>query len=372
MKLKYSRFLKFGLVALSTTICLHSHAKYYYGTYSHAPQGSARALGLGGAYTGLSDDAAGVIYNPAGLALGNFHFDVGKTDNFTFNKETDINNDGILDGVPFQYQFNSFALKLGSLAMAIAISTPYQANMIGTFGSFQTAQIQILSQDLILAYQLASSISLGVLARSETLKESYFQVGSPAIETSSKASSYILGFSYRPEKTLGFGISYTPKTVIDIDTNINQKISSGFTDPTSGWFQGIVFPQKITLGGFYGGSENIVYIADLDFITAPENTVYVKSPFTTSANTFTQIKTYTFQIPHGGIEFTLLKDDKKKFIWRVGGYREPARVVGADDRLHVTMGVEVRMGPIVASASMDETNGFSNSSQAISLTIGDK
>ncbi len=347
-------------------------AKNYYGTYSHAPQGSTRALGLGGAYTGLSDDASGVIYNPAGLGFGNFIFDLGQTDNYTFNKEADIDNNGELDGVPFQYQFSSVALKWNFLSVGYAQSTPFLAQMSSAYGAQQNATIKVSSQDLILAIRIGDKVSLGVLSRSQTLKEEYNNFSSQNLVTTAKANNFIYGFSFRPEKKLGFGITYTPNFKIEADTSLNQNFNITGSLDEYGWFNGVVFPEKITLGGFYAGSENIVYIADLDFIKAPADTIYLKNPFTTPMYTNTDIKPYQFQIPHGGVEFTVFKDSKKEFIWRVGGYREPARVVGASDRLHFTMGVEVKMGPLIASASMDETNGFSNSSQSISFTLGEK
>ncbi|MGE3759185.1 MAG: hypothetical protein AB7H97_15585, partial [Pseudobdellovibrionaceae bacterium] len=63
-------FILISLLWVEDRALAQSSSKSYYGTYSHAPQGSTRAMALGGAYTGLSDDASGIIYNPAGLAFG--------------------------------------------------------------------------------------------------------------------------------------------------------------------------------------------------------------------------------------------------------------------------------------------------------------
>ena len=113
-----------------------------------------------------------------------------------------------------------------------------------------------------------------------------------------------------------------------------------------------------------------MYIADLDFIRPVENSVLVESPFDGSTVMNQQVKPAMVQIPHGGIEYTVFSQPKKSFIWRLGSYKEPARVVGGSDRFHFTMGVEVRLGALVVSASMDETNGFSNASQSLSFVLG--
>ena len=56
--------LAFGMGGMFTANCALANIYYYNNVVS-----GDRAVGMGGAFTGISDDASGVIYNPAGLAF---------------------------------------------------------------------------------------------------------------------------------------------------------------------------------------------------------------------------------------------------------------------------------------------------------------
>jgi hypothetical protein len=341
----------------------------YYGTYSHAPQGSTRAMALGGAYAGLSDDAAGIIYNPGGLAQGTWSFDVGGTSNTTLNREADINHDDTPDGVIFQFDFSVIAFQVGRFAAAVGQSSPYTTTIYSKNSLYERAGLSLLNIDYTAAFLVTEKLSIGVTHHATTLKEDYLTYNSQYFEHKQTGSYQSFGISYRPEKKIGFGLSYTPKTVFDVPAGVNYVVISN--QPTTlSWFKGVAMPEKYTFGGFFKASEDLMYIADLDFIRPVESSVLVESPFDGNWGENQQVKTQMVQIPHGGIEYTVFSHAKKAFIWRLGSYKEPARVVGGKDRFHYTMGVELRLGALVVSASMDETSGFSNSSQSLSFVLG--
>lgn len=348
--------------------------KTYYGTYSHTPQGSTRAMGLGGANTGLSDDASGLIYNPAGVSFGSWIVDFDSTDNLTVNHEADIDEDGTADGIPYQFTFTAAALRLGPIAIAAGTSSPYFANIHGPNYNSTNAVLQIQSTNYVISTRVSDSLSIGVTYRQQSLFESYTSnYGHPMdANTTVAKDAYTVGLAYRPQKNkMGFGFTYTPETIFEVDTSLNRQI--GFLDwqENGGWFRGAVLPEKTSFGGFFRASDRLMYIADLDYIMPPKNMVYVESPFDGEIHDNQSIKTFPVAIPHGGIEYQVLREKKRSVIWRVGGYREPARVVGAEDRFHMTMGVEVGLGPLTISAAMDETKNFTNSSQSFSLSFGE-
>lgn len=341
----------------------------YYGTYSHAPQGSSRAMALGGAYTGLSDDATGIIYNPAGLAQGTWTFDAGSTANTTLNREADVNNDGSADGVIFHFDFSALALRWGSLAFGYGQSSPYSTQIYSDSSLFNRAGIELKNTDYTLSYKMTDSLSIGLTQHNTVLSESYIANSSTNQNAEAKSQYSTYGISYRVEKKMGFGFSFTPSVKIDVSNSYNS-ITSGNSTYTISWFKGVALPTRYTFGGFFKSSEDLLYIADLDFIKPLENSVLVENPFTQTSSSNQEVKPQTIQIPHGGIEYTVFSKPKRTFIWRVGSYREPARVVGGKDRFHFTMGVELRLGALVVSASMDETSGFSNSSQSVNFILG--
>jgi hypothetical protein len=365
-------FLLFYLILFFTEYGLSQvPAKQYYGAYTHTPQGSTRAMGIGGAYTGLSDDAAGIIYNPAGLPFGDWTFDLGSTLNLSVNKEVDINNDKKEDGVPLRFQFMSAATHLGPFAFAVGRSSPFSADLYSSSWNGSQASLRITNSDFLFATKIGSDYSIGLTMHQSLLYSSYKSFNySWQNEVSGK--NYTAGISYRPEKNLGFGLSYTPMQKFEVDSSVNQNIGWSSANDTFGWFKGVVTPERYTLGGFYRASDRLVYAADLDIIKPVENSIFVVNPFSNWSFAANQeIKTQLVQIPHGGIEYKIINEKRKGFTWRAGGYREPARSASALDRMHFTMGVELRLGPITVSASMDECSGFTNSSQSTNLVFGD-
>jgi hypothetical protein len=356
-------------------LCCHREAsaqeKKYYGTYGHTPQGSTRAMGMGGAYTGVSDDASGIIYNPAGLAHATWIADFGSTTNLTVNKEADVNGDSEPDGVAYQFQFNSAAVRLGPMAFAIGQSSPFSTEIQQPGSSRNYASMQIRSTDVLFATRLGSTVALGVTYKQTTLSQSYQSFAVPIIENEVHGVSYTAGISIRPRKNLGLGMDYSPRQEFEVDPNTNLKIQNNSFYTSYGWFQGAKIPEKLSFGGFFRASERLMYAADLDFLRPDSDMIYVESPFNNDLVARQDIKSSTVQIPHGGIEYIVLNEKKRSVTWRVGGYREPARIVSAADRLHFTMGVEIRLGPLILSASMDESSGFTNSTQRFGLSLGD-
>jgi hypothetical protein len=328
-------------------------------------------MGIGGAYTGLSDDAAGIIYNPAGLPFGDWTFDLGSTLNLNINKEVDVNNDKKEDSVPLKFQFFSAAAHLGPFVFAAGRSSPFSADIYGTSWNDSRAALRITNNDFLFATKVGSNIALGLTMHQSVLFSDY-QTVNYNWSNEVKGTNYTAGIAYRPERNLGFGLSYTPMQKFEVDPAINQNIGYDSLGQYYGWFKGVVTPERYTLGGFFKASDRLIYAADMDIIKPVENSIFVVNPFSNWSNGTSQtIKTQLVQIPHGGIEYKIVNEKRRGFTWRLGGYREPARSASATDRMHFTMGVELRLGPITVSASMDESSGFTNSSQSTSLVFGD-
>ncbi len=328
-------------------------------------------MGMGGAYAGVSDDAAGIVYNPAGLAFGEWIFDIGQTTNTTVNEEADINGDRRADAAAYQFQFSAVALRLGPIAIAAGQSSPYNISIRPADADRENAKMQIKSNDFLLAFAVSKSLSVGVTYREESLYQSYEAWQIPPVENEVRGHSYTAGISYRPRDEMGFGAAYTPPRKFYVDPSVNAKTSFYPVSSEAGWFKSAMIPEHLVFGGFFRASNRFMYVADLDFYRPDSTLIFVESPFEGLQYSSAPIRSQLVQIPHGGIEYIVLKEKKKEFIWRVGGYREPARVEGGSDRLHFTMGVDLRLGPIVVSAAMDEATGFTNSAQSIGISFGE-
>jgi hypothetical protein len=164
------------------------------------------------------------------------------------------------------------------------------------------------------------------------------------------------------------GYYYSPKVVLDVNSDINYQIGAIGWQKDYEWFKSVMIPEKKSVGFFFRPSESIVISLDVDSFPARSDLIVVESPFESGSLTNKDIINKTVNIPHGGIEFTLHKEKLREVYFRLGGYQEPMRVVGGEDRMHATMGLEVRLGPVNINVSMDEAKNFTNSSQSIGLS----
>lgn len=358
--LKHILFLVLVFAYLTSSSCWADPNTNDYGIYGNFPLASTGALGMGGAFTGLSNDVTGMIYNPAGTAFGNWTFDIGSTQNLIINKEVDLTNDDIKDGIPYRFEFSAGAISLGNTILGLGRSTPYHTEIQSSGNDH--AYIDLTGTDVLVAYRLSQKFALGLTWHSEKLKE-FIHCSYGEWSATAEGSFITYGLSFRPTENIGFGLTYNPPRHYEVDSSLNNNIGS------MPWFRGAAIPGRTTLGLFFNASGNLTYLIDLDIVEHLENASYVGNPF--SYATTPEIKNEEARIFRGGIEYAITKSQTRSVYWRFGGYREPARVVGAIDRLHITTGLEIRLGLFVVSASMDQASDFSNTAQGISLSLGD-
>lgn len=323
---------------------------------------------MGGAFASLSDDVTGIIFNPAGLAFGNWKFDAGGTNNRVDNREADITGTGEGYGVPYNFVFYAAAARLGNWVIGAGISSPYTLKQdFNTYSSFSTTvqsfSLQILSTDVMVARRFGEFLSIGIAGHNETLKESYDSSTTGHFEDSSTNNYFNGGISYRT-KTYGLGIAFTPERKLSINTAMNNNISPNV------FFRDVVIPQKTTLGGFYRLSEKILTSIDIDFVGSVKNAIYVG----TGVNSYAPeiyLDSESHTIIHGGFEWTLVNQREATVIWRAGAYHEPSRLATSRrDRDHYTLGLEVHFGPAVLGVAFDQATDFNNTSQGFSISVG--
>lgn len=331
-----------------------------YGAYSQFPQGSSRAMGMGGAYTAISDDVSGVLYNPAGPALGKWKVDAGGTKNSVTNREAPVFGSSSSFGLPYDFIFGAFGVRMGSFVLALGMSSPFNLDYEGFS---ERAKLKIVSADVYLAKNFGNKLSLGIGGHGEKLTQSYQDTSfGYDVETEAETTFVSVGISYRGSKG-GFGISHIPPHSFDIDENLNSQLG------TVTWFRDTVVPGKTTFGAFFNVSESKIIAIDFDKIDAVSNSIFVGSG-TTGTSSETAIIEKSQTIVHGGMEWAISKSKGSEIFLRIGGYREPARVVGATDRTHTTFGLEVRFGPAALSVAFDQARDFTNTAQGFSLIFG--
>lgn len=334
-----------------------------YGVYSLFPQGTARTMALGGAGTALSGDAAGLIYNPAGLAFLSAFADLSGTFNRVTNREakTDFRDDVSGSYDYFQY---ALAFRFGPFAIAAGVSQPFTTLIDDNFG--QKSEISVSSTDMALAYSLGKYFSLGVSYHLEKLKHTFAFNNSVTVipETSVEANvSYLRAGAFFRSKKGAIGISWSQSREYDLDESADDTFS------TYQPFRDAISPEKFSVGISLRIHKKGLVVFDIDKFSQVENAIYTASG-ERGIGTGIPITSKQQTILHGGLEYEAIKNKNTEVYMRVGAYEEPARLDGAKNRLHYTLGLEARFGPAVLSVSFDQAKNFNNTSQGFSLAIG--
>ncbi len=343
-----------------------------YGTYGLFPQGSTRVLGMGGAIVGLADDASSLNFNPAGLAMARFKYDFQTSDNRVVNKELITGSATAKVGVPYFINTYSAAFKFGNLAFGGGYSIPYnletKESIFVLISDIDPPDIRIESFDTFIAYKFTNYLSLGVTLHAERAAMSYKKqsLSATLLESSADQVFPTLGLSFKSTSRSGVGIAYTPGRRYEFTDNdtYNSSIQTATGLPNV-IFRDVAIPGKLTIGGnLRVGRTN--WVVDVDYYEPVKDAVYVNDQ---SSLTNQKIEEKQQSVLHGGYEIYIIKNRKMDFIWRGGGYREPPRFRSNKDRLHFTMGIEFRWGPIAVAAAYDQSEDFTNTANSISVSI---
>lgn len=350
-----------------------------YGVFNFFPQGSTRVLAMGGAFTGLSDDASAIVHNPAGLAKSKNWFTFLSTSNYTNDSwplKADPNWAPINDSRDDSYSFNfsALSLKIGSIAIAIGQGQPYQTPM--TYYSpvgMRTINynLNITNKHLVVAAALNQSLSIGLDLIEEKLFEQYDvnQFGNTHYEESSTQRYIKTGISFWPGSNYGFGAQYQAGQQYNISTKYNSLLDEA-------WFNSGYIPSHYVLGGFFKTNSKVTFVLDYDvFILNRDmqlagSDLFLKSPIL--------FKKGNISILHGGLEWHCIENINSDFYIRGGMYKEPARFQNFDngqenvsfsDREHNIWGLEWRYYVFDMGLSEDTAPNFTNFSFDLGIRI---
>ena len=342
-----------------------------YGAYSLFPQGSSRVMGMGGAFTALSDDATGILYNPAGMPLSRYSISAGGTNNRVTNREYTISGSDLGYGEPYTYQQYGIAAQWYGWAIGGGVSVPYNytANSAAAntyqFSEYNIA-LKIVDFDGMLARKLGEYFSVGIGYHYETLTEKYEQISPSASSISATGNNYYLSGGIAGRwKSYGAGVSYAQARRITIDPAYNAQIPN-----QAEWFRDVVIPAKTSFGAYWRVHERFMLIADYDIFDKPGTAIYVSSGISNSQYSAPiYVADQAQSLIHGGFEWFIYDEKRVAVSIRAGGYSEPARLAGSSSRQHLTYGFEVRFGPAILSVSFDQGNNFNNTSQGFALSL---
>ncbi len=368
----------FSLFIILQILCSVSIAREdieNYGTYVLFPQGSVRVMAIGGAAVAISEDAAAMLYNPAGTAFADWRFDAGSTNNKVNNEELAYNfpkTYGVYEtqyDSPYSYNFYAAAVRMGDWVVGLGYSSPfyYEFSDVNPISNMEVArlEIKVTSFDMMLTRRFGEFVALGVTGHSERVDEYYRNstlTGSSAIDgirTSGTGQYFSSGMMFR-NKIAGMGFSYYPKRKMQVDLSKDDDLAAFNTVV----FRDVYIPAKTNLGAFYQWSRLLVAF-DVDMVEKADNTIYVSSVSTSSE----LVNPKAYQVLHGGVEITVYKSKNLAFYLRGGGYTEPSRFENGRSRDHITFGAELGLGPLVLSYAADQAPKFSNSAYGVSFNI---
>lgn len=175
-----------------------------------------RAQGLGGAYTGVADDASGVVYNPGGLAFAQSN-DISGSANAFYSKKSTFKKAflGVSDFV--EESGGTFAPFFGVMQKL----DKYMPGLVGGF-AYYTLDTELKDQDDLLSYNQVTRYHRAANERSATF-----------------GATAALG--YRVSSSLGIGLSLGYIKVDELNQVSQNSIVAIYPDPTTGTQKGPTF-----------------------------------------------------------------------------------------------------------------------------------
>lgn len=374
-----------ALLSSTSVLAQNAWGDSPYGAYSFFPQGSDRAMALGGASVALIDDASAIVFNPAGAAIGptgpaknQWRANIGTTNNSIDHQELGYNFPDTYGTYetkydsPYSYFFYAGAVRLGSWVIGAAYSSPYfyEFKDINSLSRREISrfEVKLRSIDYMVAYQISPDLSVGFAGHNETLREFYNNTSLPApipagFESTASNQYFSGGVMFR-HGWYGIGASYSQRREFKVDTSANTILSTYNTTP----FRDVVIPARTTVGIFVRPIDRLMVSVDSEFIERLDKQAVYVSAATTSTEL---LKQEAVTLLRGGVEADVIKDKDYDLTLRAGGYNEPTRFENGRARLHYTYGATLRLWLVVLSYGADQAEKFSNSAYSASVKLDD-
>lgn len=250
-------------------------------------QGS-RAMGLGGAFTGLANDPSAIYFNPAGITqLYGTHLIGGATlilPSSTFRgpspsiTETKMNSQ-VFNPIHFyatHQLYDKFFLGLG-VGNNYGLGTKWDENWVGRFMTVQT-EIRTFFFNAVASYKIMDEVSVGfgyVFAYGDVLINRKINLApfnsEPTLELEGTGygSGFTAGIFVHPIKSISLGLSFRSQVRFDFEGDaVPSNYSSQFDGrlPNGPITAPLTTPENITLGIAIRPLKNFTLTADYQYV----------------------------------------------------------------------------------------------------------
>ncbi len=278
MKVKFVTFVLF-----LTAACYQAFAGGF-----QLNEHNARAIGMGGAFTAISNDPSAIYFNGAGLTqLSGINIMLGTTmisPAFSFRgvspavTEYDAAKQSFFPTHIFaSYNYNSdLAFGLG-FTSPFGLGSKWDENWVGKYLAIET-NLQVFTISPVVAYKLTDqlSVSAGLVYSFANVKitkktpQSPFQ-GDAFTSLDGKDNSafgYNLGLMFKPTDELSFGVSFHSQIKYSFKgtatTTGSQQLSSEF--PSGDVTAGLKTPFNLAVGVAYKVMPELLLTADFQYV----------------------------------------------------------------------------------------------------------
>lgn len=322
-------------------------SEYRYLGYTGYVIGSSKVLGMGGAFTGISDDVNSVLYNPAGIVFSEAENIVSFSLATFTDKSIDLDknsSDEVWKSDMYNFGFIHRTKRKNKFTWGIYVTSNYKIIFtndtskkdkfilpLGAPGEEYEFEFDLGGFLVPLIWQVKENLSVGITPKIciSSLK-AYEKIG--AYENKLKQDATIVNFDlstmYIINDRFSLGLFYQPPAHFKFNENANSSLQN------FKWFYDVYVPMQINTGLGYKFNKRIFLDFDLHYTKFKGNESLVGSNLAENLNNYKMARKYLLT-PHIGTEYKTIFL-KKELDVRAGYYYQPNIFSGIPPKDHLT------------------------------------
>lgn len=338
-------------VALPYTARTHS-----YSGWSTAATGDIRSVGMGGATAGLGDTELAATLNPAGLAMA--------LDNADLNYSSNDIRDGNLQSLDTPISLATFGIAMSQYpwGFGIAYGSTYREENTYLIPAMPTVTDKLTIQLKELRLSVARLLIQSRLSLGASLNLALAEESIGASSNYSAGINVTLGAMYQLEDRVLLGVSYQPGMRLAPGSNLYNRNTSSVASPIQGYYQPLQIPNQWIFGVGWIPNRFIRGDFTLGVIGTTQETALLRDDNVLVG------EHRTLQ-PKLGVAYVFADFKNTQATFFSGTYLECTRIEGEFNRMHATLGVEVKFWMVTAGYGVDQAIQYQNHLVSIGLDL---